>query len=79
MTDRDERLKHLAEMASNEQDLQKFMALVREINLILEEKTRTPRETADSVQAVGIILKRPTTGIYLPGWSACVEVAYVRC
>jgi hypothetical protein len=38
MTDRDERLKHLAEMASNEQDLQKFVALVREINLILEEK-----------------------------------------
>jgi hypothetical protein len=25
-------------MASNEQDLQEFMALVREINLILEEK-----------------------------------------
>jgi hypothetical protein len=36
--DRDERLKHLAEMASNEQDLQKFMALVRKINLILAEK-----------------------------------------
>ena len=51
MTDRDERLKHLAEMASNEQDLQKFMAVVREINLILRRKTRTPRETADSVQA----------------------------
>ena len=39
MTDRDERLNHLAEMASNEQDLQKFMALVREINLILEKTT----------------------------------------
>jgi len=37
-TNRDERLKQLAEMASNEQDLQKFIALVREINLILEEK-----------------------------------------
>ena len=38
MTDKDERLKQLAEMASDEQDLQKFRALVREINLILEEK-----------------------------------------
>jgi hypothetical protein len=38
MTDRDERLKHLAELASNEQDLQKFNAIVREITLILEEK-----------------------------------------
>jgi hypothetical protein len=38
MTERDERLKQLADMASNEQDLQKFRALVREINLILEEK-----------------------------------------
>ena len=38
MTDQDERLKQLAEMASSEQDLQKFRALVREIDLILEEK-----------------------------------------
>ena len=38
MTDNDERLKQLVEMASDEQDLQKFRALVREINLILEEK-----------------------------------------
>jgi hypothetical protein len=38
MTDKDERLKQLVEMASDEQDLQKFRALVREINLILEEK-----------------------------------------
>jgi hypothetical protein len=38
MTDQDERLKQLAEMASNEQDLQKFKAVAREINLILEEK-----------------------------------------
>lgn len=38
MTDKDERLKHLAELASNEQDLQKFKAIVREITLILEEK-----------------------------------------
>src|ERR1035441_3371243 len=38
MTDQDERLKQLAEMASNEQELQKFMAFAREINLILEEK-----------------------------------------
>jgi hypothetical protein len=38
MTETDERLKQLADMASNEQDLQKFRALAREINLILEEK-----------------------------------------
>jgi hypothetical protein len=38
MTDKSERLKQLAEMAADEQDLQKFMAVVREINLILEEK-----------------------------------------
>lgn len=38
MTDQDERLKQLAEMASSEHDLQKFMTLAREINLILEEK-----------------------------------------
>ena len=38
MTDKDERLKQLAEKASDEQDLQKFRALVREIDLILEEK-----------------------------------------
>ena len=38
MADKDERLKQLVEMASDEQDLQKFRALVREINLILEEK-----------------------------------------
>jgi hypothetical protein len=38
MTDKDERLKHLAELASDEQDLHKFNAIVREITLILEEK-----------------------------------------
>jgi hypothetical protein len=38
MTDQGERLKQLAEMASSEQDLQKFMAFAREIDLILEEK-----------------------------------------
>jgi hypothetical protein len=38
MTDQDERLKQLVEMVSNETDLQKFMAFVREIDLILEEK-----------------------------------------
>jgi hypothetical protein len=38
MTDQDERLKQLAEVAAIERDLQKFMAVVREINLILEEK-----------------------------------------
>jgi hypothetical protein len=38
MADKDERLKQLVEMASDEQDLQKFRSLVREINLILEEK-----------------------------------------
>ena len=38
MTEKDERLKHLAELASDEQDLQKFKAIVREITLILEEK-----------------------------------------
>jgi hypothetical protein len=38
MTEKEERLKQLAEMASNEQDLHKFIALAREINLILEEK-----------------------------------------
>jgi hypothetical protein len=38
MTDQSERFKQLAEMASSEQDLQKFMAFSREINLILEEK-----------------------------------------
>jgi hypothetical protein len=38
MTDQDERLKQLTEMVSSEQDLQKFMAFAREINLILEEK-----------------------------------------
>jgi hypothetical protein len=31
-------------MASNEQDLQEFMALVREINLILEEKKNASRD-----------------------------------
>jgi hypothetical protein len=38
MTDQDERLKQLAEVAAIERNLQKFMAVVREINLILEEK-----------------------------------------
>ena len=38
MTDRNDRLKHLAVMASNEQDLHILTALAREINLILEEK-----------------------------------------
>ena len=38
MTEKEERLKQLAEMASNEQDLHKFIPLAREINLILEEK-----------------------------------------
>jgi hypothetical protein len=38
MTDKDERLKQLAELASNEQNLQNFKAIVREITLILEEK-----------------------------------------
>jgi len=38
MTDQDERLKQLVEMVSNETDLQRFMAFVREIDLILEEK-----------------------------------------
>jgi hypothetical protein len=38
MTDTHERLKQLAETAANEQDLHKFTALVREINLVLEEK-----------------------------------------
>jgi|HubBroStandDraft_6_1064221.scaffolds.fasta_scaffold878413_2 hypothetical protein len=38
MTEKEERLKQLAEMASNEQDLQKFIPLAREINLILEEE-----------------------------------------
>jgi hypothetical protein len=38
MTDKDERLKQLAELASNEQNLQSFKAIVREITLILEEK-----------------------------------------
>jgi hypothetical protein len=38
MTDKDERLKYLAELASSEQDLQKFNAIFREITLILEEK-----------------------------------------
>ena len=38
MTEKEERLKQLAEIASNEQDLHKFIPLAREINLILEEK-----------------------------------------
>jgi hypothetical protein len=36
--DGNDRLRHLAVMASNEQDLDNFTVLAREINLILEEK-----------------------------------------
>jgi hypothetical protein len=56
MTDRDERLKQLAEMASNEQGLEKFNALVREINLILEEKQEGLGKLWDPTQTV-----RPTS------------------
>lgn len=38
MTDKDESLKQLAELAANEHDLPQLDAIVREINLILEEK-----------------------------------------
>jgi hypothetical protein len=38
MNSRNERLQQLAVMASNEQDLPNFVALAREINLILKEK-----------------------------------------
>jgi hypothetical protein len=38
MNNRNERLQQLAVMASNEQDLHNFIALAREINLILKEK-----------------------------------------
>jgi hypothetical protein len=36
--EKNDRLKHLAVLASDEQDLQAFTALAREINLILDEK-----------------------------------------
>ena len=38
MNNRNERLQQLAVMASDEQDLHDFIALAREINLILKEK-----------------------------------------
>jgi len=41
-----ERWKELAELASNEQDPEKLIALVREINDLLEKKQKRPYEAA---------------------------------